>query len=98
MGRNLKTRLISGLTLITPGIASAEPSVSSASMIFLWVVAIALSVAMAWLITRGIVKLNGIKDKNYRWGVTIILAIVFAIFLAPFFVVFGSIFLHGRTM
>ncbi|MGI9290480.1 MAG: hypothetical protein ACR2QG_04280, partial [Gammaproteobacteria bacterium] len=66
--------------------------------VLLWCIALALSAGAAWLIGKLIAKLTEIKDPRYRWGVTIILFIVFAIFLAPFFVVLGAILVTGRTM
>jgi hypothetical protein len=86
------------LALLVPVLGLAEPGVSSVPITLLWTLALVLSAAAAWLVGKLIAKMTGIGDPRYRWGVTIILFLVFAIFLAPFFVVLGAIFITGRTM
>lgn len=81
-----------------PAWAFAEPGTSSPPIILLWAIALLISALAAWLIGKLISKLTDIKTPHYRWGVTFILFVVFAIFLAPFFVVLGAIFITGRTM
>ena len=91
-------RLFTAGALVVPVLAYAEPGTSSAPIVLLWCIALVLSAVAAWFIAKLIARLAEIKSQRYRWGVTIILFIVFAIFVAPFFVVLGAIFVTGRTM
>lgn len=84
--------------LVVPRLAFAEPGVSGGYIPMLWTIALLLSAAAAWLIAKLIAKLSDIKDRRYRWGLTVVLFIVFAVFVAPFFVVIGAILITGRTM
>lgn len=91
-------KLMAASLALLPGAAMAEPAVSGGYIPLLWVFALALSAGVAWLIAAGIARLAGIRDRRYRWTVAVVLFLTFAIFLAPFIVVFGSILVTGRTM
>lgn len=94
MGRNF----IAALAVVVPGLVYAEPGTSSAPIVLLWIIALVISAVAAWLIAKLIARITGIRDKRYRWGVNVALFLVFAVFLAPFFVVLGAILITGRTM
>lgn len=96
--KNITQKLVIGCLTLTPASATAEPGVSLGHIPLLWAIALALSAVAAWLIARLIAKLADVKSTRYRWGVAVILFLVFAIFLAPLFVVLGSILVTGRTM
>ena len=91
-------KLIGTGLLLVPYLAVAEPAASSAHIPLLWAVAEILSAGLAWLIAIFIARKAAIKDRRYFWGVTVALFITFGIFIAPFFVVIGSILISGRTM
>jgi len=88
---------ISAGLLIVPGLAWAQAAVSRGQMHILWAFALALCAALAWTLAKWIAKLAEVGNNRYFWGVATAFFVTFAIFIAPFIVVFGSILVSGRA-
>lgn len=86
------------LLFLSPGIALAEPGADGAHIPLLWVFALLLCGGVAWMLGKWIAKLAEVRNPRYRWSITVIFVVTFALLIAPFIVIFGAILVTGRTM
>lgn len=86
------------LAMTAPLIARAEPAASLSHLPFLWLLAIAAAALGSWLLVLLISRSGYLQTTFRKWGLIIILFVVFLVFLSPLIVGLGSILITGRTM
>ena len=86
------------LMTLEPATVLAEPGVSQAHVPYLLAFAIGISAVIAFVIIKATSGNKLLNTTLRRWGLGIILLVLFSVFLVPLIMIFGSILITGRTM
>ena len=88
--------LITGMSTVMD--VYAEPGVSHSHLPFLWVLAAGVAGLLTWVVFKFVGRSPRLKTPLKKWGLVIILMLVFLVFVSPIIVALGSIMITGRTM
>ncbi len=86
------------MALMVPVMANAEPAASLSHLPYLWALAAGVAGLLSWITVMVISRTGHLKTPFRKWGLAIILFVVFLVFLSPVIVGIGSILITGRTM